>query len=53
VLLPLSIMVNIEGIIWFTLLTLTGLSAREYINTITNFILSGLINKSSGKGSGE
>tara|TARA_B110001454_G_scaffold215338_1_gene236564 strand:- start:2404 stop:3036 length:633 start_codon:yes stop_codon:yes gene_type:complete len=47
----LSIMVNIEGIIWFTLFDAYGLSAREYINTITNFILSGLINKSSGKGS--
>ena len=47
----LSIMVNIEGIIWFTLFDAHGLSAREYINTITNFILSGLINKSSGKGS--
>ena len=46
----LSIMVNIEGIIWFTLFDAHGLSAREYINTITNFILSGLINKSSGKG---
>ena len=47
----LSIMVNIEGIIWFTLFDAHGLSAREYINTITDFILSGLINKSSGKGS--
>ena len=47
----LSIMVNIEGIIWFTLFDAHGLSAREYIKTITNFILSGLINKSSGKGS--
>ena len=47
----LSIMVNIEGIIWFTLFDAHGLSAKEYINTITNFILSGLINKSSGKGS--
>ncbi len=47
----LSIMVNIEGIIWFTLFDVHGLSPKEYINTITNFILSGLINKSSGKGS--
>ena len=47
----LSIMVNIEGIIWFTLFDAHGLSAKEYINTITDFILSGLINKSSGKGS--
>jgi len=47
----LSIMVNIEGIIWFTLFDAHGLSPKEYINTITNFILSGLINKSSGKGS--
>ena len=47
----LSIMVNIEGIIWFTLFDAHGLSAKEYINTITNFILSGLINKSNVKGS--
>ena len=47
----LSIMVNIEGIIWFTLFDAHGLSAKEYINTITDFILSGLINKPSGKGS--
>jgi AcrR family transcriptional regulator len=47
----LSIMVNIEGIIWFTLFDAHGLSAKEYINTITDFILSGLINKPSVKGS--
>ena len=47
----LSIMVNIEGIIWFTLFDAHGLSAKEYINTITDFILSGLINKPSCKGS--
>ena len=46
----LSIMVNIEGIIWFTLFDAHGLSAKEYINTITDFILSGLTNKSSSKG---
>ena len=46
----LSIMVNIEGIIWFTLFDAHGLSAKEYINTITDFILSGLINKPSSKG---
>ena len=46
----LSIMVNIEGILWFTLFDAHGISAREYINTITDFILSGLTNKSSSKG---
>ena len=47
----LSIMVNIEGIIWFTLFDAHGLSAKEYINTITDFILSGITNKSKAKGS--
>ena len=47
----LSIMVNIEGIIWFTLFETNGISAREYIDTITDFILSGITNKSKAKGS--
>ena len=47
----LSIMVNIEGIIWFTLFETNGISVREYIDTITDFILSGITNKSKAKGS--
>lgn len=38
----LSIMINIEGIIWFTLFNVDGVNARAYIETISNFILSGL-----------
>ncbi len=38
----LSIMVNIEGINWFTLFEMPGVKAREYIQTITAFILAGL-----------
>jgi AcrR family transcriptional regulator len=41
----MSIMVNIEGIMWFTLFKLKNTSAREYIQTISDFILSGLIKK--------
>ena len=41
----MSIMVNIEGIMWFTLFKLKNTSAREYIQTISDFILSGLISK--------
>ena len=41
----MSIMVNIEGIMWFTLFKLNNTSAREYIQTISDFILSGLIKK--------
>jgi len=41
----MSIMVNIEGIMWFTLFKLKNTSAREYIKTISDFILSGLIKK--------
>lgn len=41
----MSIMVNIEGIMWFTLFKLKNTNAREYIQTISDFILSGLINK--------
>ena len=38
----LSILVNIEGIHWFTLFDKSGVEAHEYINTISNFILNGL-----------
>jgi len=41
----MSIMVNIEGIMWFTLFKLKNTSARKYIQTISDFILSGLIRK--------
>ena len=43
----LSIMVNIESIIWFTLFDANGVTAREYIETIKEFILAGIIKKSS------
>ena len=39
----LSIMVNIESTIWFTLFENYGISATKYMTTITNFILAGLI----------
>jgi len=39
----LSIMVNIESTIWFTLFENHGMSATKYMATITNFILAGLI----------
>ena len=35
----LSILINIEGIHWFTLFDKSGVEAHEYINTISNFIL--------------
>ncbi|MCH8012417.1 MAG: TetR/AcrR family transcriptional regulator [Candidatus Marinimicrobia bacterium] len=38
----LSILVNIEGIIWFSLFNIHGITARHYIETITDFILAGL-----------
>ena len=41
----MSIMVNIEGIMWFPLFKLKNTSAREYIQTISDFILSGLFKK--------
>ena len=41
----MSIMVNIEGIMWLTLFKLKNTSARKYIQTISDFILSGLIKK--------
>jgi len=39
----LSIMVNIESTIWFTLFENYGVSATKYMTTIANFILAGLI----------
>lgn len=38
----LSIMVNIESTIWFTLFDDYGISASKYMKTITAFILAGL-----------
>jgi AcrR family transcriptional regulator len=38
----LSIMVNIESTIWFTLFENHGMSATKYMTTITDFILAGL-----------
>ncbi len=42
----LSIMINIEGMIWFTLFDMNNLTPRHYIQTITDFILAGLKKKS-------
>ena len=39
----LSIMVVIEGISWFTLFEKNGVSAKEYTDTVSNYILSGLV----------
>ncbi len=41
----LSIMVNIESINWFTLFEIHGVSVKEYIQTITDFILAGIMKK--------
>lgn len=41
----MSIMLNVESINWFTLFEPHGVSAREYIQTISEFILSGLLKK--------
>tara|TARA_A100001037_G_scaffold302330_1_gene333692 strand:- start:2574 stop:3167 length:594 start_codon:yes stop_codon:yes gene_type:complete len=38
----LSILINIEGINWFTLFEKSGVEAQEYIHTISDFILAGL-----------
>ena len=38
----LSILINVEGIHWFTLFKKSGVEAKEYISTISKFILSGL-----------
>lgn len=41
----LSILINIEGIHWFTLFNEPKVEANEYINTISDFILNGLKKK--------
>ena len=38
----LSIMVNIESAMWFTLFDNHGISTTKYMNTISDFILAGL-----------
>ena len=38
----LSILINIEGIHWFTLFDKSGVQAYEYIDTISGFIINGL-----------
>ncbi|MDP7558257.1 MAG: TetR/AcrR family transcriptional regulator [Candidatus Marinimicrobia bacterium] len=45
----LSIMVNIEGIIWFALFDANGIKARHYIETISDFILAGLTKNTKGE----
>ena len=41
----MSIMLNVESINWFTLFDTHGGSARDYIQTISDFILAGLLKK--------
>ena len=41
----LSIMVVIEGISWFTLFEKNSVSAKEYTDTVFEFILSGLLKR--------
>lgn len=41
----LSIMVNIESINWFTLFEVHGVTVKEYMETITDFILAGILKK--------
>ncbi len=41
----MSIMLNVEYINWFTLFDTHGVSARDYIQTISDFILAGLLKK--------
>ncbi len=41
----LSIMVNIESINWFTLFDTHGVSVKEYMQTITDFIMAGILKK--------
>ena len=41
----MSIMLNVESIYWFTLFDTHGVSARDYIQTISDFILAGLLKK--------
>lgn len=44
----LSIMINIEGIIWFSMYNTLGVTVQDYINTISDFILSGLTKHKNG-----
>ena len=41
----LSILINNEGINWFTLFNKSGVEAHEYIHTISEFILAGVKNR--------
>ena len=41
----MSIMLNVESINWFTIFEPHGVKARQYIETITEFILAGLLKK--------
>jgi len=41
----MSIMLNVESINWFTLFDTHGVSARDYIQTISDFIPAGLLKK--------
>ena len=41
----MSIMLNVESINWFTLFEPHGVKAREYMQTISDFILAGLAKK--------
>jgi hypothetical protein len=41
----MSIMVVIEGISWFTLFEKNSVSAKEYTDTVFEFILSGLLKR--------
>ena len=41
----MSIMVVIEGISWFTLFEKNSVSAKEYTETVFEFILSGLLKR--------
>ena len=41
----MSLMLNVESINWFTLFDTHGVSARDYIQTISDFILAGLLKK--------
>ena len=43
----LSILINIEGIKWFTIFENSDVEAHEYMDTITDFILNGLKKKSN------
>lgn len=49
----LSIVVNIEGIIWFAIFDVPDVSAPEYIDTISNFILTGLVKNTNGGNNNE